>query len=352
MLSRESREAALNLEADLLCRRVESDHAAFRKGNGGRSTGRDGARIRLVQADRNLVYRIRRQFSWYLKMPNHANSDVITRESCGAATLQRRIGDHPGYQAPAMTRFSMEDSYMLATEVPGRKLNHVLFAACLLPSRMRRHQLAAAFRHLGEVIGRLHQTNASNATIPKANRDIAASFSTECQNIHGRDLLTTRIVEWMASQTWSTTADSFIHGNLKLENVIVNGGNICLLDFENSGHGVIYIDLSWAVTTIVLTKSLVIFPWKSALHAAALMLAGYRQCHEYSEQTLLQYVAVRVCKYYMDACDPRWCSPRISGIPVSRRKLTSLVNSLISDGPPDLLLRILEGDKSREHDLS
>ena len=59
----------INDEADSLCKAIESHYAALWKAELGRKAVLSDARFRLLQADRNTVYRVRRRFRWYLKIP-------------------------------------------------------------------------------------------------------------------------------------------------------------------------------------------------------------------------------------------------------------------------------------------
>jgi len=282
----------------------------------------------LLQADRNTVYRVNRRFRWYLKIPRCGTPDPDRREYRGAEAVRATLADHAGYEHPAVVRVSLDRPYVLCSAVPGRPLNLALYAACLLPIVGKARPTREAFVDFGETLGRLHQFPIDSQT-PPVNKNAAADLDALIGKVTEPDPTAKAIISWREINPADNAQPTFLHGNLKMENVLVRNTRVCFLDFENSGYGPIYEDLSWVCSQIVLTRALAAFPWRRGFRAIGGFLEGYRRNRQYRSEMLLRYVAMRVCHYYIDVCLMQSGRPRIAGIPVRKQQLRRVLAGLL-----------------------
>jgi len=317
-------------EADALCELIGQNHTALREAQLGKRAVLGNATFHLLQTDRNTVYRIKGRLRWYLKIPRRGAAEWIRQEIRGAEAVRQSLGEHPGYLHAAAIRASTDAPYLLCAEVPGRTLNRQLYLACWMRWSKAARATCEAFYHWGDALGRLHAVPGEFPGISPL-RDAAASLEASIRRTPPGDPVLRAIGSWAERNGRDDVPRTFVHGNLKLENVLVKGDRVCLIDFENSGRGTPYDDLSWPVSQIALIKTLPFFPWKPGLRILEALLQGYRNSNAYRVDLLLRYVTMRVSQYYIDTCCPRFTRPRIAGVPVRPRRLAQTVLALLGE---------------------
>jgi len=340
-------------EADTLCELIEQNYATLREAQLGERAMLGGAAFRLLQTDRNTIYRIKclskkgsdplnrggltpfrigskARLRWYLKIPRRGAAEWIRQEIRGAEAVRESLEGHPGYRHPAAIRASTDTPYLLCAEVPGRTLNRQLYLACWMRRLSAARRVRQAFYYLGDALARLHAVSGEFPGISPL-RDAAASLDASIRRTQPGDGTLDAIARWAERNGRGDAPRTFVHGNLKMENVLVRDDRVCLIDFENCGCGTPYDDLSWPVSQVALLETLVFFPWKPGLDALQALLEGYRNSNTYSAELLLRYVTMRVSQYYVDTCCPRFTRPRVAGIPIRRRRLAQMVSALLEE---------------------
>ena len=356
---------AITNEADFLCEIIDFHAQILRKVRLGRKVYLDGVSFKLFQKDRNTIYRI--QFArektisnWFLKMSRSRNPEMARREILGAEVVRKALGSQTGYYHRGAIRASVDDAYVLYTEIPGRPLHRVLYLACLTPmpnvmsgqSSVALTVLSETFGHLGRVVAKYHkyklQDEASSHNhvpeppafkgneytaypynIPPVSRHPAVSLRKAIDKITASDAISRSILQWVERHHELTVNPVFVHGNLRLDNVIVHEGKICLIDFENCGYGPPYNDLCWICCLILLTRAMPLFPWKRARLALNSFLEGYRSVSNYDGEILLQYITMCLCEFYIGTYFSGHITAKIAGIPVSRKRFQQLVIAIL-----------------------
>ncbi len=114
-----------------------------------------------------------------------------------------------------------------------------------------------------------------------------------------------------------------VHGNPRMDNVLVNNQSISLIDFENTGMGSPYDDLSIVCSQLKVLQALLWFPAIPPQEALKAFLSGYRLEQAIEMAILEACIAIRLVELYREYV--RKGGGSMAGIPILRRKLHSLV---------------------------
>lgn len=124
-------------EADSLCSLIDSHTAALREVNQGESFRLEDAFFQLFQQDRNTIYRIKKRFRWFLKMPHHSTDDeAIKREIIGAEIIRDALGTHPFYSHACAIRGSVTQDVEWFREIPSVQCESTLIHGNLGPTNV------------------------------------------------------------------------------------------------------------------------------------------------------------------------------------------------------------------------
>lgn len=321
---------SLAQEAKHLCHSIESRQEELRKAGFGRKISIDNAIFTVIQADRNIVYRIKKDHSWYLKMPHSGSAEPILREMAGAQNIINSLPTEEGYSHPSVVRGSVDASYVLYSEIVGQQLNIAFYSHCFLPFLGRSKRLQTGFSNFGQALGVLHQTKPSTKD-PVATRDLVSEVLRTLKEINQSDLTLDLIDSYVNKNNIKPAPPStFIHGNLKMENVLFGSTKISFIDFENCGYGSPYEDLSWPASQIILTRSIFGFPWKIASQALSKFLESYKSNVKYERKRLLQYIILRISLYYIQIILGKFGRPTIAGLPIRISSLQRMISELIA----------------------
>jgi aminoglycoside phosphotransferase (APT) family kinase protein len=94
--------------------------------------------------------------------------------------------------------------------------------------------------------------------------------------IHNPDDIIAAVRHWPVENSFSENELKFIHGNLRLDNVIRVKKCVCFIDFENCGIGSPYEDISRIFFQLTLMNILPMLPAGRALKFLSAFLEGYR----------------------------------------------------------------------------
>jgi len=298
---------------------------------------------------------------WFLKMPRLRNTQMIKREILGAEVVRKALESHTGYYHMSAIRASVDHAYVLYSKIPGKQLHRALYRECLMPAhKVLRIQgsdvstlLCETFSHFGSAIALCHNYNvgkdsslnnlnfqiaglkgeekkSSRFCIPLASRHPAVSLSKALDKITASDTISRSIAQWLGRQDEKKVDNGIVHGNLRLDNVLVSGNKICIIDFENCGYGPIYTDLAWTCSLILLIRTLPLFPWKRAQSALNAFLDGYKSVSVYDHKILHQFVTMLLCYHYVEAfCLGNMKARWLACLPVSKSRFQHLLMAML-----------------------
>lgn len=282
------------------------------------------------------MYQLRRANDqpWYLKAPLLASQGVVHRERVGAAMVGGAFPGHPLYVRSGVYRVNDVPPFILSAAIPGRPLNRLLASYGWLPSRAL--ELEQLFSTLGHLTATLHLI----PPVPGATRATTDPFGHLHRMLarHPPSELSSLVKRWLREHEHDDWGPQFIHGNLRFDNIIVNGARLGFIDFENSGLGSIYQDLSRPVTEIALSCASVAFPRRRARRWIAAFLQGYARLNAFDAHTLWDFVGARVARYQLENVGISMWRRRIRGVPVSPSRLNHLLVEILNGRAVSLLL--------------
>ena len=313
-------------ELERLAAVIEKQAADLRLRACGRRSCIAGFRFRLVQADRNTIYRVRGSYEWFLKMPKSGNREVVVRESSGAEGAEAGLAGADFYTLPAACAISMDEKYVLTAKIDGNLLNGPLYRSAF----WRTTAPAELFFAAGHALARFHSVRWSSQTpflvrtVPRSLQDLLAKATT-------KDALADRLESVIADFEPPSETSCLCHGNFGMENILGSQDKVTFIDFENCGVGSPYHDLAGLAAQLL---SATLSPHLSATRiqrSLEAFLQGYAAVRNFDEAILQQVLALRLGVDYMRS----YCCGRgirtVCGIPVPRRRFASLVEQAIGN---------------------
>lgn len=320
---------ALDAEADRLCAIVEAHAEGLRSGSLGKRFLLDGVTFKLFARGRNMVYQLTLQDQWFLKVLRRPSPEVIDRERAGARTVRAALLDHPQYAGSRVIRVRDAPAYVLSSQVPGRPLNKIMTVDAWLPQRAA--ALDPAFVRLGEVLATLHANAARATDAPSASTQPFGHIRDLIEH-NPADPMTDPLRRWYQRQHRTDGGTGFIHGNFRFDNILSSPTQTAFLDFENSGTGSPYQDLSRPVADLLLTSLLVMYPCTHSQRWTHAFLKGYAGVRPYDAEILWDFVCARLARYYFESRGKPFWRLSVRGIPVVRRRLHTLLKEAITPG--------------------
>lgn len=233
--------------------------------------------FRVVQSDRNSVYHVARDrdCNWYLKLPRDRNTDCIEREKLGLGAATHALKDDAGYRHPAIWRTSTENAYVLTAEVPGRSILTNFYRSLLSPLPWPGRRVTEEFARLGGCLARLHHEQVLvDLTQTRPLREVLLR---ECRQARQPDHLCEQVEQAAEDLRDEPATSKFAHGNLGLNNVLSFSGRITIIDFECSGRGSIYDDLSLVCGSLLYASAATHISTRRIHAAIDAFLCGYRE---------------------------------------------------------------------------
>ena len=320
----------LQEEANELCAVIEAHLPMLRQATRSASFVLSGARFRLRQRDRNVVYRVKQRSRWFLKLTANATAAAMNREAAGVDVARTVFTRTNGRIHVPVIRVARDHGYLLSSEFAGGQLNLAIYGGCFLPLPGAARAMSQRLAAVGEALARLH---GAEGTFEVAHSRGRFALLDEARALVGKSNPMQRMIgEWASGYEPSPIETSFVHGNFTARNVLVRGHRICVLDFENSGAGNRYEDLSLICSHLVLLRAVLLIPGSRASAGLSAMLDGYRAVRAYDPEILAKYLTMQLCQYYIRAfvSSPKTISARVAGLPVVKSRLERLLAELIS----------------------
>jgi hypothetical protein len=296
----------------------------------GKSFTLAGARFQLYAKNRNTIYRVGKRFDWFLKLSPPVDSSVMPREQLGSDYCNRVLGGTAGYAGPFVTRVSLTPPYILAAALSGAPLTRALLLDAWAPWPAARQQ--AVFHTLGTLLSVLHADRTLPCDAPEATKrpfDVVRTLAQRLVSTRDRTVL--EIAEWSEASRGGNEPDSFIHGNLRLDNLLWTPRGIGFVDFEACGKGPRYQDASRPITQLMLLRASIAAPTRRIDRLLTAFMSSYGTAQPYDAASLGDWVAVRVARYYLESFG-RKRPGFIGGLPVLRPRLGALTSRLLRDG--------------------
>jgi aminoglycoside phosphotransferase (APT) family kinase protein len=327
-LSRET--ASRHAEADQLSALTTNHATELASAARGKSFELGGARFRLHAKNRNTIYRVGAQFDWFLKLAPPVDSLVMQCERLGSDYCNRVLGRIGGYAGPFVSRVSLAPPFVLADALNGPPLTRVLFVGAW--ARRSPARVEEAFATLGTLLSVLHADRTLPPNAPEASKRPFAVVRQLAEKLRAtRDETIDAVRGWSEADRGGDDDDSFIHGNLRLDNLLLTDTGIGFVDFENCGRGPRYQDASRPITQLLLLRASLAAPTGSIDRILAAFMASYGKAQPYDAAALGDWVAVRLARYYLESA--RRTRPGfIGGLPVVRSRLASVTRRLMRDG--------------------
>ncbi|NOT26782.1 MAG: phosphotransferase [Acidobacteria bacterium] len=319
-------------EADWLCRLIEANADALTAARLGQAFGLGDATFRLHAIDRNTIYRVSARFNWFLKLQRAGDVQLMNRERLGADTIGHELGSRHDYGGARVIRVSTAPAFVLAATISGKPLNRALAIESWLPSSEAGARLEESFATLGSLLATLHANARLPPNAPEATKRPFATLRTRLDRVTSRDAVVDAIAAWYDAHRQPDQGGAFIHGNMRLDNVLRDGARIGFVDFEHCGSGQFYQDLARPVTHLLQVRAVIAFPQGRATRCLNAYLREYRAIHPYDPQQLNRFVGARLSRYYLETQKGGVLSTRIGGLPVARPKLSRMTIAVLQSG--------------------
>ena len=325
-------DTAVAAEADLLCRMIDRHAEDLRRACLGRTFHLDRIPFRLWGVGRNAIYRINHGNGWFLRLSRASDPTFMARERCGADAITGALASRSDYCGPTVVRVSLNRSYVLTPAVDGRPLNHLLATRSWWPGTTGAVRVVRSFQTLGAQLAALHETARAESATPQAHERPFTALRRRLGRVSPQDGMRREIEVWLDAHDRTDEGGTFVHGNLRLDNILQRGARLGLIDFEHSGSGSRYQDLSRPVSQLLLTRATGLFP-RSVIRASLDgFLEHYQLARPLEMAELDAYVACRFAHYCVVHAAGGLVAGRTAGLPVWRKQLQQLTRTLFERG--------------------
>ena len=288
-------------------------------------------RFNCISSDKNIIYKVQGDYQWYLKFS--LKEDWVIHEIAGAKAVKTTLADFIGYNHAHAIRASIEGKYTLYSAIDGISFNKFILNSLLLGSGRLHNSSLMILDYIGRAIGRLHSYT-DHTGITSLSPTTLSYIQTYLSTIEQTDLLKNKISEWTITHNPIDESITWIHGNIKSEDILITNKKVCFIDYGTCGLGSPYEDLTNLCTYLALFKTVPLFPWKLAHIAMSAILSGYDSERRYDKDVLAKYISMGIFRYYLNNHLTHHGFASISGFPVSTARLKRLVLELL-DGNYD-----------------
>lgn len=315
-------------EADEICCIAEASKARLEELNSGSKITLSGKGFCCISSDKNLIYRVNGNYSWYLKFS--LQEEWVRHEIAGAEAVKATLGDFEGYRHARAVRASLTERYTLYSAIKGKSFNQSFLYECISTLATLKHASMPVMENLGRCLGRFHTYNDPTG-ITALSPDTLSYLRTYLSNIKAPDLLVEKIANWVDEQGGSCVATAWIHGNIKSEDILIADSKACFIDFGTCGAGVPYEDLTNLCTYMMLFRTVPFVPWRIARYAMSAFLRGYAAESTLDKDILYNYITRGICRYYIKNLVLHNGIASVSGMPVLKAHLECLVMQLLQE---------------------
>lgn len=327
-----SRSAEVAAEAESLCPLIKKHAEPLKNATLGKAFRLDDAFFRLHAKDRNTIYRVSGRFDWFLKLCRSTDVGAIARERYGAHTIGKVLGHRADYGGASIIRVATDPAYVLAAAIPGKSLSRVFLTESWFPGSAVMARLEDAFGTLGKLLATLHAEAPVAEDAPQPSKRPFEALKKRLDGVTSSDAITDEIAAWYDLHRRSDDGGTFVHGHMRLDNVLQIGARLGFVDFEHCGRGSFYQDLSRPVSQMLTTHGAVAFPRERVHRCIKSFLDRYREIHPYENAQLDDYVGLRLAQYYLVSRKAGLRPSRVGGLPVLRTKLNRLVLAVLRNG--------------------
>ena len=316
----------ISKEADILCLISEKYKDEICRIECGDKMLIEGKSFICVSSDKNIVIRVEGYFEWYLKFS--LKEEWVRHEIIGAKAARTQLANFDGYNHPKSIRASINHRYTLYSASEGKCFNRLLLRSCAIRRSKISKTTSSGMENLGATIGLLHSYE-SPSDMQSISPTIISYLEKYLKHIKEDNLILDRINKHVLSTNLKRQHQTWIHGNIKSEDIFFSGSKVSIIDFGTFGKGSPYEDLTNLCTYLILFRTVPTFPWKTPRIAMNSLLNGYLLRRNIDREELLAYVRLGIFRYYLKNSVMHKGIPTLSGMPVSKKRLEKLVFQLL-----------------------
>ncbi|GAB4334236.1 MAG: hypothetical protein Kow0037_12800 [Calditrichia bacterium] len=314
---------------------IETNFAQLKQLPVGQKTDIAGFSFRSLQKSKNLVQKVEGPENFYLKIRLHDDFSALEKEAAGMKFLEKQLQGQRFYLFPQYFHVNMELGYILSSEIRGRNLKESLHRYSLRVWSRGRKELPEQFFRLGQIVAQF-QKPAPEFPEPSIG-NLYNYIQTRVDRLTNPGPLAEKILNWLQKHPEPKLPQVFVHGNLKLDNVISLPPRLSIMDFETAGSGAIYNDPVRVLKNLILAELALGFPTGLSRQCANRFLDGYRQMQSWSAELMEQYIKVILFDHYLQYHCIKKRGDSLSGFPIRTRTLEKFCEKLLSGSLRELL---------------
>ena len=323
-----SEDESVACEADQLCYLAEKHNNQLFKFKRNQKIIINDNKFHCISSDKNIIFKVQGKFHWFLKFS--LNEEWVQHEIIGAMAAKKTLGQFDGYRHADVIRASTTSKYTLYSSVDGMDFNTMLIKACLVGVVKFPNFIVPVMQNLGRSIGKLHSYNIS-PEVKALNPNTSHYINSYLNELNESNSIVDKIVHWIEKHPTSPESTSWIHGNIKSEDIIISNRKVTLIDFGTCGIGESYEDLTNICAYLWLLRAVPLFPWRIAQHAMSALFDGYAKEYHYDKRTLATYITYGIFRYYIKNVVMGNGIATLSKMPVSRSRIDYLILKLLDD---------------------
>ncbi|RMG63827.1 MAG: hypothetical protein D6715_10650 [Calditrichaeota bacterium] len=277
----------------------------------------------------SCLYTFSGQQRWFLKYFYHQAQRKLRSEAFGLATMFQLFKVDPYVALPEGLCVDFNHQFLLTTQVNGIRLSKLFYLNSWQGWLSGvRDGTAHIFYQLGRILGRVHREGERQLPGgPPVQAFLAERFANALNRIPAQVPESAWLKRWFHQLGFEPRYNAYVHRNLNLNNILVDGDRLVLLDFETFGRGDAFEDLGQLMGNLIVLRAVVGFPKGLIAPALRAFWAGYGQ-EEFAHKARLESaVKLHLANYYVRIFLLRRWPRTISGLPVSRRRLRRLIES-------------------------
>ncbi len=277
----------------------------------------------------SILYTFSGHQKWYVKFFLHQAQQKLRAEAYGLATMFQLFQLDPYVSLPDGLCVDLKHQFLLLTELKGIRLSKLfyLYSWGGISQRIRA-RLAHVFYQLGRMLSRIHREGEHQLPgAPFIRAYLYQRFKNALQRLDERQKECIWLKRWFEQQGFQQHSTGYVHRNLNLNNILVNGDRLVLLDFETFGRGDACEDLGQLLGNFLVLKAVMGFPKRCLPHALQAFWEGYGTSRPEEQNRLEAAVQLHLANYYLRVFLTGTWPRTIAGLPISRRRLRRLIEA-------------------------
>ncbi|MBA7479542.1 hypothetical protein ES707_14976 [subsurface metagenome] len=240
----------------------------------------DHAFFKVLQVDRNMVLElvvsglpgkliVKYLCSGKKKYQNNTQWEAKQWQAVNKALRNSKAG-----KTPSLIAFDEDSGILLLEKVEGQSAHEIMKKALLSQVIFAKaRQAPLNFYRLGAMLGLLHNCCSYDTSSPIYYR-ISAKLSSVPDAAQG-DVVFSEGLSAFDEHSKPNAEVSWVHGNLRTDNILFTNNNITLIDMENAGAGDAMEDMGSLLAFIIMFGRFPFFPKRFLRSVITAILTGY-----------------------------------------------------------------------------